>query len=105
MLSHSQRVWRWVLLTLVGLGLIHLLLTRTTTTLIMFTVLGLIVYLYKRPPQWLIRLSDPLSGPRGTASRMSSAHKRKQKKTPKKKKYPFRVINGNKKDLRIKKTQ
>ncbi|MDR6224673.1 hypothetical protein [Desmospora profundinema] len=106
MYSNTQKVWRLILLALVGFGFIHLMINRTSTALIMLAMIGIIFYLYKRPPQWLIRLSYPQKGGAGMRSRHPSPRDRKNKKTSKKKKHPFRVIDGNKKDtLRIKKSQ
>lgn len=104
MLSNGQKVWRVILLSLIGFGLAHLLINRTSTALIMLIVVGSIFCLYKWPPRWLIRLTYPKS-PNGIRPPLRSSLKPKNKKQ-KKKRYPFRVIDGNKKnDTNMKKSQ
>ncbi|PTM58507.1 hypothetical protein [Desmospora activa] len=104
MLSNTQKVWRVILLSLLAIGLVHLLLNRTSTVLIMLIVGGVIFYLYKRPPRWLIRFTYPKSS-NGMRPPLRSSTQRKKKKAAKKR-YPFRVIDGNKKSAtRIKKSQ
>ncbi|PTX53905.1 hypothetical protein C8P63_12523 [Melghirimyces profundicolus] len=97
MRSHSHRIWRTVILTLVAVGFFHFLLTRTAVVLGMIAVIGLIYYLYRRPPQWLIRMSDPRNPPAAMKPRHFSAAGSRRKKERAHKKRRFRVIEGNRK--------
>jgi hypothetical protein len=82
----AKRGWRYLILSLAVIGIYSETMHSPVRVLIQFGVVGVVLYLYKRPPRWLIRFSSvhPFKRPRPG-------------KKAKKKQYPFRVIDGKKK--------
>ncbi len=83
--SLYRKIGTTLIFVFFGVGLLMLLLRNFVTTLIWLAVIGIVFYLYKYPPTWLLNLTRPGRKPK------VSNKKRKRKK------YPFRVIDGNKK--------
>jgi hypothetical protein len=81
--SFSRKIGTILIFVFIGIGLLMQLIQHFTTSLIWIAILGSVFYLYKFPPNWLTNLTHP--GRRPKAS------------NKKRKKYPFRVIDGNKK--------
>ena len=92
-LSGQQKALTGLILTLVLIGLIDQAIRNPFSIFIPLLIVGILVYLYKYPPAWLIKLSRPNSpyavrGHRREYTRRSASKGRK---------YPFRVIDGKKK--------
>lgn len=75
----------WFIFLFIGIALLAQLIQNPKPTLVFLAILGTIILLYKFPPNWLISLTNP-----GRKPKIAS-------KAKKRKKYPFRVIDGNKK--------
>jgi len=86
----GNKVWQYAILGLVALGFLVQLFQSPMSILIPLIIIGLVYYLYKFPPRWLLRLSS--------SSRPFSFSQRHKQKKSKRKKRPFRVIDGNKKE-------
>ncbi|SMO39498.1 hypothetical protein [Melghirimyces algeriensis] len=89
MLSKKHKIGRVVVLTLAGLGVIQLFMHQIEMLLVTAAIIGLIYYLYRKPPQWLIRMSDP--------GRSYSPVKKKRSKRDPKRRRRFQIIDGNRK--------
>jgi hypothetical protein len=81
----SNKLITWIVFSFIGIALVAELILNTIPTLIFLALLGIVIYLYKFPPEWLYTLATPGRKPK-TAT-----------KGKKRKKYPFRVIDGKKK--------
>lgn len=84
--------WHFTILILIMIGLIVQLVTSPGSILIPLVILGIVYYLYKRPPMWLQRMAFHGNPP-------YSKHQAKSRKQSKKKTYRFRVIDGKKKSI------
>ena len=78
-------VGAWFIFSFIGIAFIAQLIQNPIPTLVFLAILGTIILLYKYPPHWLISMTNPGRKPKIAA------------KGKKRKKYPFRVIDGNKK--------
>jgi hypothetical protein len=78
-------VGAWFIFSFIGIAVIALFIQNPVQTLVFLAIAGTIVLLYKFPPQWLLSLTQ-------TGRKPKAASKGKKRK-----KYPFRVIDGNKK--------
>ncbi|MCS1350755.1 hypothetical protein [Mechercharimyces sp. CAU 1602] len=101
---NSQNGLRLLIFLLVGIGLVNLVINQPLYGILVLALIAFAFYLYKRPPQWLIRFSG--SPPRRKVKKPSKSvagKKNSQKnlsftKRLKRRKRAFRVIDGNKKD-------
>ncbi|MFC7440941.1 hypothetical protein [Laceyella putida] len=85
----NKKSWHVVVLAFVLFGAVIELMQHPEQLLLPIIIVGIVFYLYKFPPRWLLRLGS-FSSPLAT--------KRQANPKPKKrKKYPFRVIEGNNK--------
>lgn len=75
----------WIIFSFIGIALVAQLFLNTVPALVFIAFLGAVIYLYKFPPKWLYKLTAPGRKPKSAA------------KGKKRKKYPFRVIDGKKK--------
>lgn len=75
----------WIIFSFIGIALVAELILNTVPTLVFIAILGTVIYLYKFPPKWLYQFTTPGRKPQSAA------------KGKKRKKYPFRVIDGKKK--------
>jgi hypothetical protein len=86
----GNRWWNWLILGLAAIGFATQLWHSPESVLLPVAVAGIVWYLYKSPPRWLIRIAS---------SPHPAFHRRKENgKSAKKKKRPFRVIDGKKKE-------
>ncbi|MBA4541299.1 MULTISPECIES: hypothetical protein [Thermoactinomyces] len=83
----SAKAWHYLILGLAGLGFVVQLIRAPFSILLPVIIIALIYFLFKTPPQWLLRF---------TSAHPPLAKKNKGKKA-RKKKRPFQVIDGNKK--------
>lgn len=91
--STTTKGWHYLIIALVAIGFIDRLIQSPLSIIVPLFIIGVVVYLYKFPPRWLIRMS-------GTSRPYISANRKPNKgKSLKKKKRPFRVIDGNKKKM------
>ncbi|GGE10164.1 hypothetical protein GCM10011571_09340 [Marinithermofilum abyssi] len=96
MKNQHPSVWRFILYGLMVVGFLRLLFLQPAYSLTMLGVGAVIIYLYKRPPRWLIRFSYPGSSIPPKPLKKGTKFKGRQKKYAKKR-QSFRVIEGNKK--------
>ncbi|SEN23759.1 hypothetical protein [Lihuaxuella thermophila] len=88
--SSTSKGWHYLLISLVAIGFFVELFRSPLSIIIPLLIIGIVYYLYKFPPRWLLRM--------GSVSRPAFPRNNKSKsKTSKKKRRPFRVIDGNKK--------
>jgi hypothetical protein len=83
--SLYRKIGTILIFVFLGVGLLMMLMRNLITTLLWITLIGVVFYLFKYPPNWLLNLTRP--------GRQPKVSKKKRKR----KKYPFRVIDGNKK--------
>lgn len=81
----SQKIAMGFILFFVTVAIITQLITRPLATIGLLAIIGAVIYLYKFPPQWLINWTKQTQTTKPAA------------KGKKRKKYPFRVIDGKKK--------
>ncbi|WP_028775604.1 hypothetical protein [Shimazuella kribbensis] len=81
----SQKVATWIIFSFIGIALLTKLVQNPIPTLVFLAFVGAIFYLYKFPPKWLTNLTN------------QSRKTKVASKGKKRKKYPFRVIDGKKK--------
>ncbi|WP_124727192.1 hypothetical protein [Staphylospora marina] len=87
---HSgSKWWNRLILGLLAIGLISQLFLSPGSILIPAAVVALVWYLYKFPPRWLLRIGSP--GHPAFQTRRDHGNRQKKKK------HPFRVIDGKKK--------
>ncbi|SHE46095.1 hypothetical protein SAMN05444392_101560 [Seinonella peptonophila] len=90
--STTQKGWHFLVLALFAIGFIVELIQHPISIILPLVLIGVIYYLYKFPPAWLIRLSTR------TDRRFIHPRSQPQKAINKRaKKHSFRVINGKKK--------
>ncbi|MFD1422227.1 hypothetical protein [Laceyella sacchari] len=82
----SKPYWHYLVLAFVLFGAVIEFIQQPSRLLLPALVIGIVIYLYKFPPRWLLRLGSMRSP---LASKQAKTHPRKRKK------YPFRVIEGN----------
>lgn len=88
-LNSTKKGWHWIVVGLIVIGLIVQLISSPLSIIIPIVLIGVVYYLYKRPPSWLQRL----------AYRSCSKNFYAHKPTKKKQQYRFRVIDGKKKNV------
>jgi hypothetical protein len=89
--STKIKGWHYLILSFVVIGFITQLINDPISIILPLCIIGLVYYLYKFPPRWLLRMSS--------SSRPVTFRKKVNKEQPsKKKRRPFRVIQGNKKE-------
>jgi hypothetical protein len=81
----NKSVGTWLIFSFIGIALLAQLIKNPVPTLVFFAILGVVILLYKFPPKWLISFANPGREPKAA------------QKGRKRKKYPFRVIDGKKK--------
>ncbi|MCH5584156.1 hypothetical protein MK805_04140 [Shimazuella sp. AN120528] len=81
----SNKLVTWLIFSFIGIALVAELIQNTVPTLVFLAFVAAVIYLYKFPPKWLYKLSTP-----GRKPKLATKGK-------KRKKYPFRVIDGKKK--------
>lgn len=81
-----KKLVTWIIFSFIGIAIVAELILKTVPTLVFIALVCSIFYLYKFPPKWLYKLATLGRKPK-------SATKGKKRK----KKYPFRVIDGKKK--------
>lgn len=87
--NRRYNIWRSVVLILLVIGLLRLFIYQMETLLFIAAIGGIIYYLYRRPPRWLIQMTGPRYTP--PPQKSSKAEKRRSAR----KKRRFRVIEGN----------
>lgn len=98
--------WMYAIVFFIALGLLSQLATNPSGLILPLLIFGVIFYLYKFPPNWLLRSVGHPHAPSGTqrAQRKKARaaileQKRKQRARRKRlKKAPLKVIDGKKKD-------
>lgn len=88
--NSTRKGWHWVILSLIAIGLFAQFISSPLSIIIPIILIGMMYYLYKRPPVWLQRLAY--------RDRTQTIYRQKQTKK-KKNQYPFRVIDGKKKNV------
>jgi hypothetical protein len=86
--------WHFLILALIVIGIIVQFVRAPQTILIPLIIVGIVFYLYKRPPIWLQKMAF-----RGSRPSIAPPQPSKRSPNKKKKRYRFRVINGNKKSM------
>jgi hypothetical protein len=81
----TQKIAMGFILFFITIAIITQLITRPLATTGLCVIVGVIIFLYKFPPQWLINWTQQTKAQPTTS------------KGKKRKKYPFRVIDGKKK--------
>ncbi|SDW52718.1 hypothetical protein SAMN05444487_10440 [Marininema mesophilum] len=105
MLSPKQKIGYSVLFVLMAVGLVRILTANLFWVMGIIALVSVIAYLYKYPPRWLLRLNNnprrkrvvQFRGPRN----VSHLAKKTSKKKYNKRQRSFRVIQGNKKDPKL----
>ncbi|WP_140413556.1 hypothetical protein [Marininema halotolerans] len=105
-MSPKQKIGYSVLFVLMAVGLARILITRPFWVIGILTLVGVLAYLYKFPPRWLLRLNDSRRNRvvpfRGSAQNITNlTAKASSKKKYNKRQRSFRVIQGNKKNTKL----
>lgn len=104
---HHRNSWMYIIIALVVIGLFSGFARNPGGVILPLVVFGIIFYLYKFPPRWLMRwVGRPPASSRRHASKQKSRRplpvKKSDKKQPlyrkRRKDVPLKVIDGNKKD-------
>lgn len=90
--SVNRKGWHWIIVTLILIGIVVQLIQSPLTLIIPVVIIGIVYYLYKKPPRWLQRLAF-------SRNPKAPFHVQSKYQAPKKKKYRFRVIDGKKKSI------
>lgn len=91
--SVNRKGWHWIVVSLVFIGIVVQLIESPLTLIIPVVIIGIVYYLYKKPPYWLQRLAFSRN------TKIPFHVQTKQHQAPKKRKYRFRVIDGKKKSI------
>lgn len=59
MYGRRWKIWRYTIFVLIGVGLLSVFSQKPGGILFPLLLVGIIYFLYKRPPRWLMRLVYP----------------------------------------------
>lgn len=88
-INSNSKSWHWMILGLIIIGIVVQFVSSPLSILLPIIIVGIVYYLYKRPPIWLQRLAY--------RNHRHIFYPRPAKKN--KHRYPFRVIDGKKKKI------
>lgn len=86
-MDRSTKVWGILILLFTSIGILASLRDHFWDFVIFFAIAGLLFYLYRKPPRWLLKFSSSKRAYRSPSSKSKQTHK---------KRHSFRVIDGKK---------
>jgi hypothetical protein len=95
-MMRNKKTWFIILMTLAGIGLVSQLVKNPSAYMIPLSILGIILFFYKYPPKGGFRMPDWMkrSGASGANRHRYSSYSSFRTQA-KKKRSPFKVIQGN----------
>ena len=93
MYGRKWKIWRYTVYALIGVGVLHVFGQKPGAILFPLLLVGIIYFLYKHPPRWLMRFTHP-TRPYPSGKPLPRSGKRSAKERPR-----LRVIEGKKRKI------